>query len=45
MQHGLFFMQGDTELSAFSNADWVSSVEDRRLTSGYCIFLGSNLVA
>jgi len=32
-------------ISAFSNADWAGSVDDRRSTSGFCVFLGSNLIS
>jgi len=30
-------------ISAFSDADWAGSVDDRRSTSGFCVILGSNL--
>lgn len=32
-------------LSAFSNADWAESVDDRRSMGGFAIFLGPNLVS
>jgi hypothetical protein len=32
-------------ISAFSDADWAGSVDDRRSTSGFAVFLGSNLVS
>lgn len=32
-------------LSAFSDADWGSDPDDRRSTSGYCIYFGQNLIS
>lgn len=34
-----------TQLVAFSEADWASCPDDRKSTSGYCTFLGSNLLS
>ena len=31
-------------LEGFSNADWAFNVDDRSSTTGYCVFLGGNLV-
>ncbi|XP_070672609.1 uncharacterized protein [Malus domestica] len=42
---GLWFTKGHQHLTAWSDADWVGCPVDRRSTSGYCVFLGSNLVA
>jgi histone deacetylase 1/2 len=34
-----------TIISAFSNADWTGCLEDRRSTSGFDVYLGSNLIS
>ena len=33
------------DLVAYTDADWASDPDDRRSISGYCVFLGDNLVA
>ena len=40
----LFKRNGVLVLEAYTNADYVGSIVDRRSTSGYCTFLGGNLV-
>ena len=40
----LFSNHGHLRLEAFTDADWAGSMDDRRSTSGYCTFLGGNLV-
>lgn len=41
LSHGLHFKPtSHLELHAYSDADWAGSVDDRRSTSGFCIFLG-----
>jgi hypothetical protein len=32
-------------VSAFSDADWVAYLDERRSTGGYVVFLGTNLVS
>ncbi|KAM0984168.1 hypothetical protein PS2_011373 [Malus domestica] len=43
--HGLLFGSStDLSLRGFSDVDWVGFVDDRRSTSGACIFLSPNLL-
>ncbi|CAN6726958.1 unnamed protein product [Malus baccata var. baccata] len=45
VSEGIWFKPGSTNLTAFSDANWTGCLFDRRSTSGYCIFLGSNLIS
>jgi Reverse transcriptase (RNA-dependent DNA polymerase)/gag-polypeptide of LTR copia-type len=46
ISYGLSFRASHSlTIDAYSDADWAGSVDDRRSTSGYCIFLGNNLVS
>ncbi|WMV18503.1 hypothetical protein MTR67_011888 [Solanum verrucosum] len=46
LDYGLLYSPaGHQMLTGFSDADWGSSIDDRRSTTGYCVFLGGNLVA
>ncbi|KAM1362553.1 hypothetical protein ACFX2H_027358 [Malus domestica] len=42
---GIWFTKGSLNLTAFSDADWAGCPFDRRSTSGYCVFWGSNLIS
>lgn len=44
MDHGLYIAAGSLELVCYSDTDWASSIEDRRSTSGYVIYLCSTPV-
>ncbi|KAA3481549.1 Retrovirus-related Pol polyprotein from transposon TNT 1-94 [Gossypium australe] len=44
IDYGLLFQASSMSLTSFSDADWASSVEDRKATSGFCAYLGDNLV-
>ena len=43
---GLFYTkQGSIQVECYTDADWAGSLDDRRSTSGYCTFVGGNLIA
>ncbi|KZV44853.1 Cysteine-rich RLK (receptor-like protein kinase) 8 [Dorcoceras hygrometricum] len=41
----LFQKQNQRDIVAYTDADWASSISDRRSTTGYCTFLWGNLVS
>ena len=45
VDHGILIRPSHTsQFIAYSDADWAGSPDDRRSTSGYCIFFGHNIV-
>ena len=40
----LFEKHGHLQVEVYNDTDWAGSVIDRRSTSGYCTFIGGNLV-
>ena len=43
---GLWFARsGHLEVDGYSDSDWAGCPDDRRSTSGYCVFVGGNLVS
>ena len=44
-QRVLYENRGHTQIVGYSDADWEDSPTDRRSTSGYCVFIGSNLIS
>jgi hypothetical protein len=43
---GLHLSSGPVvSLTAYSDVDWAGCLDSRRSTSGYCVFLGDNLVS
>lgn len=39
------YKSSSTLVSAFSDADWAGSIDDRKSTGGFAVFLGSNIVS
>ena len=45
LHHGLYYGKGSLQLHAFSDSDWAGSVDDRRSTTRYAVFVGPCLVS
>ncbi|XP_028108001.1 uncharacterized protein LOC114306875 [Camellia sinensis] len=45
LAHGRTFSPSSFELQAFSDSNWAGDALDRRSSSGYCVYLGSNLIS
>ncbi|XP_072077717.1 uncharacterized mitochondrial protein AtMg00810-like [Arachis hypogaea] len=44
-EHGILIHPStDYRLYGFADADWAADLEDRRSVTGYCVFLGPNLI-
>ena len=40
----LFTKRDNLDINGYTNVDWAGSIQDRRFTSGYFMFVGENLV-
>ncbi|CAL9029103.1 unnamed protein product [Prunus brigantina] len=45
MSHGLLYKKGSLDMTAFTDADWAGDPNDRRSTTGFVIFLGTNPIS
>ena len=41
----LFENRGHTQVVGYTDTDWTASPTDKRFTSGYCVFIGGNLIS
>ena len=41
----LYENKSHTQIVGYSDADWACSLTDKRSISGYCVFIGGNLIS
>ncbi|XP_028108872.1 uncharacterized protein LOC114307674 [Camellia sinensis] len=45
LSHGLHFQPSNFHLQAYSDSNWAGDLSDHKSTSGYCVYLGANLIS
>lgn len=45
LELGLHYTKGSLELQGLCDSDWAGSLDDKKSTMGYCIFLGPCLIS
>ncbi|KAJ8775401.1 hypothetical protein K2173_023166 [Erythroxylum novogranatense] len=43
--YGLLIKKSSTQLFAYSDSDWAGSIDDRKSTGSYALFVGCNLIS
>lgn len=45
LHYGLYYTPGSLKLNGFCDSDWARSLNDRKSTTGYAIYLGPCLIS